>query len=141
VTRDEPARVPGAQEGDRIDHLVLTVRSIDATCAFYREALGLDVLTFDDGRRALRVGRQKVNLHQLGHEIEPKAGLAAPGSGDFCIVVTEPIEQVAARLASLRIAVELGPVARTGGQGPIRSIYVRDPDRNLVEVANDLRRD
>jgi len=120
----------------RLDHFVLTVRSIEDTVAFYRRAIGLEAVTFGDGRRAIQIGEQKVNLHEAGHELEPKASRPTPGSGDFCIVTNEPLEAVIARLSRLGIAIEEGPVARTGAMAPLRSIYVRDPDGNLVEIAN-----
>ncbi|HET9085511.1 MAG TPA: VOC family protein [Candidatus Limnocylindrales bacterium] len=120
----------------RLDHFVLTVRSIDDTVDFYRRALGLEVVTFGDGRRALQVGEQKVNLHQAGREFEPKARHPTPGSGDFCIVIDQPLDEVIDRLRRLGIPIEEGPVARTGAVGPLLSIYVRDPDQNLVEIAN-----
>ena len=122
----------------RLDHFVLTVRSIDATVDFYRDAVGLEVVTFGDGRRALQVGEQKINLHQAGRELEPKARHPTPGSGDFCIVSDEPLDDVIDRLRRLSIPIEEGPVHRTGAVGPLMSIYVRDPDENLVEIANAL---
>ena len=120
----------------RLDHFVLTVRSIDETVDFYRRALGLEAVTFGDGRRALQIGAQKVNLHQAGHEFEPKARLPTSGSGDFCIVTDEPLGAVMERLERHGIPIEEGPVGRTGAVGPLLSIYVRDPDGNLVEIAN-----
>ena len=120
----------------RIDHLVLTVRSIERTCQFYADALGVEAITFGDGRRALQIGDQKINLHEAGHEFEPKARLPTPGSGDFCLVTDEPLGEVIARQERLRIPIEEGPVTRTGAVGPLRSIYIRDPDGNLVEIAN-----
>jgi catechol 2,3-dioxygenase-like lactoylglutathione lyase family enzyme len=123
--------------GIRIDHLVLTVRSVDATCDFYREALELEAVTFADGRRALQVGQQKINLHEAGKEFDPKARRPTPGSGDFCLITDLPLDDVIERVTALGIQIEEGPVDRTGATGPIRSIYFRDPDGNLVEVAND----
>lgn len=121
---------------DRIDHLVLTVADIAATCAFYRQALEMEVVTFGDGRKALQFGGAKINLHQAGHEFEPKARAPARGSADFCLITKRPLDQVAAHLATIGVAIEEGPVDRTGATGPIRSLYLRDPDGNLVEVAN-----
>ena len=122
----------------RIDHIVLTVESIEATCAFYSTVLGLEVVTFDDDRRALQIGEQKVNLHEAGHELEPKARRPTPGSGDVCLVTEEPLADVVQRVGRLGVPIELGPVRRTGARGRLSSIYVRDPDGNLVEIANEL---
>src|SRR6476469_4441204 len=120
----------------RIDHIVLTVGSIERTCRFYADALGVEAITFGDGRRALQIGDQKINLHEAGHEFEPKARLPTPGSGDFCLVTDEPLGEVIARQELLRIPIEEGPVTLTGAVGPLRSIDIRDPDGNLVEIAN-----
>jgi catechol 2,3-dioxygenase-like lactoylglutathione lyase family enzyme len=123
---------------DRIDHLVLTVRDVDETVDFYRRVLGMKPVTFEDGRRALCFGRQKINLHQAGHEFEPKAAIPTPGSADLCLVTTGPIEEVLAQLAAADVAIEEGPVAQTGALGPMTSIYFQDLDGNLVEVASYL---
>ncbi len=120
----------------RLDHFVLTVASIEATCAFYSRALGMEVVTFAGGRKALSFGVQKINLHEVGREFEPKAQRATAGSGDFCLITETPLDTVIAHLTGQGISIELGPIDRTGATGPIRSVYVRDPDRNLVEVAN-----
>ncbi|KAA0574272.1 VOC family protein [Azospirillum sp. Sh1] len=120
----------------RIDHLVLTVASIEATCAFYSDVLGMEVVTFAGGRRALSFGAQKINLHEVGREFEPKAARPTAGSGDFCLIADTPLEEVIAHLQVRGIAIEEGPVNRTGATGPIRSVYFRDPDDNLVEIAN-----
>ena len=117
-----------------LDHLVLTVASIDATVAFY-ERLGMRSETFGDGRRALRFGRQRLNLHQAGAEIEPYALRPLPGSADLCFLVEDSLDHVAGELAEAGIAIELGPVERSGAVGAIESLYLRDPDGNLVELA------
>ena len=122
-------------EFDRIDHVVFTVRDIAATCDFYARALGLRVLSFDDGRRALQVGQCKINLHQQGHEFEPKALRPGPGTQDICLVTTTPLHEVIGHLRNAGIAIIAGPVRRTGARGTMESVYVRDPDGNLVEVA------
>jgi catechol 2,3-dioxygenase-like lactoylglutathione lyase family enzyme len=124
----------------KIDHFVLTVRSLEKTCAFYNNVVGLNTITFvgTDGevRKALQCGESKINLHQAGQEFEPKAKHTAPGSADFCLIVSEDIESLMSRLAGVDVKVEDGPVSRTGAVGPLMSIYVRDPDQNLVELSN-----
>lgn len=119
-----------------LDHMVLTVASIEATCAFYTRTLGMDVETFAEGRFALRFGDQKINLHKAGKEFEPKADRATPGSGDLCFLTDTPVEELVTHLESLDIEIIQGPVPRTGATGPIISVYFRDPDGNLIEVAN-----
>ncbi|MFE0754463.1 VOC family protein [Inquilinus sp. NPDC058860] len=121
---------------DHLDHLVLTVASIEATCDFYTRALGMQVETFGQNRKALRFGDQKINLHQAGREFEPKALRPTPGSADLCFIAVTPLEEVVAHLQRLGIAIEEGPVPRTGAAGPIRSVYLRDPDANLIEISN-----
>lgn len=127
---------------DSLDHLVLTVRDIDATLRFYEKALGMQVIRFvaKDGseRVALGFGRQKINLHRQGHEFEPKAGKPMPGSADLCFLTAKPLAEMIAHLVSQDVAILEGPVQRTGATGPILSIYIRDPDDNLVEVSNRL---
>jgi catechol 2,3-dioxygenase-like lactoylglutathione lyase family enzyme len=119
-----------------MDHLVLTVASIERTVAFYRDVLGMRAETFGDGRWALHFGEQKFNLHEAGHEFEPKAARPSPGSVDICLVVATPIESVVAELSAKGVPILEGPVERTGARGAIRSVYLRDPDDNLVELAN-----
>lgn len=121
---------------DRIDHLVLTVGDVGATCAFYADVLGFEPVEFGDGRTALHFGACKINLHQAGAEFSPRARQALPGTGDFCVVTETPIEAVVAHLESRGVAIEEGPVAKEGALGPMTSVYFRDPDGNLVEVAN-----
>jgi catechol 2,3-dioxygenase-like lactoylglutathione lyase family enzyme len=123
-------------EIEPIDHVVLTVRSISATCDFYARVLGMEVQTFGDGRKALRFGRQKVNLHQAGKEFEPKAAAPTPGSADICLVAKTALDEVIRHIGDCGIEIEEGPVERTGATGAIRSIYIRDPDQNLVEISN-----
>jgi catechol 2,3-dioxygenase-like lactoylglutathione lyase family enzyme len=120
---------------DRLDHLVLTVADIEATVDFYTRVLGMRADTFDGGRRALVFGRQKINLHQVGREFTPRAAHATAGSGDFCLITETPLDQVQAELAAAGVEVELGPVPKVGALGPMQSVYVRDPDANLVEIA------
>lgn len=120
---------------DRIDHLVLTVRSVESSCAFYSRVLGMDIVTFGAGRKALSFGAQKINLHQAGREFEPKARHPTPGSADLCLIASTPLPEVLAHLAKCDVPILEGPVARTGATGPIRSVYFRDPDQNLIEVS------
>jgi len=122
-------------EIDRIDHFVLTVASIDVTCDFYSNMMGMKVVTFGEGRKALAFGQQKINLHEAGAEFVPKAEHPMPGSADFCLITDTPLEDVIAHLNANFVRIEEGPVMRTGATGPIRSIYVRDPDQNLVEIS------
>ncbi len=126
---------------DRIDHFVLTVASIDATCAFYTRVLGMQVVRFQSGgkeRVALAFGRQKINLHQADNLPDPNVLKPTPGSADFCLITTTPMPQLLAHLIEQNVALITGPVQRTGATGPILSVYFRDPDLNLVEVANYL---
>ncbi|XP_063046361.1 glyoxalase domain-containing protein 5 [Engraulis encrasicolus] len=119
-----------------LDHLVLTVGSIPRTTEFYSSVLGMDVVTFKGNRKALGFGQQKINLHQSGKEFEPKAKSPTPGSADLCLVTKTPLTTVAAHLQACGVAIEEGPVERTGAVGPINSLYFRDPDHNLIEVSN-----
>lgn len=121
---------------DRLDHLVLTVTDIAATCAFYSRVLGMEVVTFGTGRTALVFGSQKINLHAKGKEFEPKAATPTPGSADLCFISSTPLAEVLAHLRQCRVPVLEGPVPRTGATGPIVSVYFRDPDANLIEVSN-----
>lgn len=138
----DPGRDEAAKGGcliDRVDHFVLTVRDLESTAQFYARALGLDREIFHDHggvtRHALRFGRQKINLHDDNTVAHPKARVPTRGSADFCLISAVPLAEVMARLERESIEIEVGPVARTGTLGPMRSIYFRDPDGNLVEVA------
>ncbi len=124
---------------DRLDHLVLTVASIDATCAFYESILGMQTVTFGEGRKALTFGSQKINLHQAGREFEPKAHAPTKGSADLCFLLSGSLEQMEAHLTAHNIPIEDGPVPRTGATGPITSLYIRDPDANLIELSTPPR--
>ncbi|HGT3364484.1 TPA: VOC family protein [Pseudomonas aeruginosa] len=119
---------------DRLDHLVLTVRDIDASIDFYTRVLGMRAA----GRKALAFGAQKINLHQAGGEFEPKAERPTPGSADLCFIVATPLEVVAEQLRQQAVEILEGPVQRTGAGGPILSLYLRDPDLNLIELSNPL---
>lgn len=125
---------------DSLDHLVLTVKDIDITASFYSKVLGMEVITFGEGRKALVFGSQKINLHQHGKEFEPKAEHPTPGSADLCFITSVPVTEVIRHLVSCNVAVIEGPVQRTGARGPIVSVYFRDPDLNLIEVSNYLDR-
>jgi catechol 2,3-dioxygenase-like lactoylglutathione lyase family enzyme len=119
-----------------LDHLVLTVTDLDQATGFYQRVLGMRPVTFGAGRRAVEFGPCKINLHQAGQEHTPHAARPAPGSADLCLITATPPGQVLAHLQAERVSVEEGPVTRTGAQGPITSIYIRDPDGNLVEIAS-----
>jgi catechol 2,3-dioxygenase-like lactoylglutathione lyase family enzyme len=119
-----------------LDHLVLTVRDLDATVRFYRDGLGMRLEVFGEGRSALHFGSQKINLHVAGREFEPKAMHPTPGAADLCFLTARPLAEIGDRLAALGHPVLEGPVERTGAEEPIVSIYVRDPDGNLIEVSN-----
>ncbi|MBC9911914.1 VOC family protein [Chitinophaga varians] len=119
-----------------LDHLVLTVADIDTTCRFYQEVLGMELQTFANNRKALKFGQQKINLHQKGQEFEPKATHPTPGSADLCFITETPIREVKEELIGKNIPLLESEVQRTGANGPIISIYFRDPDGNLIEVSN-----
>jgi len=121
---------------DRLDHLVLTVRNVETTCAFYSNVLGMEVVTFENGRKALSFGSQKINLHEAGKEFEPKAYRPTPGSADLCFTTTTPIDQVVKQLELSKVRILEGPIRRTGALGQMMSVYFRDPDLNLIEVSN-----
>jgi catechol 2,3-dioxygenase-like lactoylglutathione lyase family enzyme len=121
-----------------LDHLVLTVKDIQASCEFYAEQLGMEVVTFGDNRKALRFGQQKINLHQLDQEFEPKAAHPTAGSADLCFLTETPLDDIILHLGDCGTMVLEGPVVRTGANGPIISIYIRDPDNNLIEIASPV---
>jgi catechol 2,3-dioxygenase-like lactoylglutathione lyase family enzyme len=118
------------------DHLVLTVADLDKTIAFYEEALGMRAITFGNGWRALEFGHNKINLHEAGREFPPHAARPTPGSVDVCFVTATPLDQVIAHLMAKGIGIEEGPAQKTGASGPITSVYIRDPDSNLIEIAS-----
>ena len=121
---------------DRLDHLVLTVADPMATTDFYIRVLGMEPVAFGDGRQALAFGPHKINLHVAGREFAPHADRPAPGAADLCFVVADPLMDVVEHLENEEVPIELGPVSRTGALGPIVSVYIRDPDRNLIELCN-----
>ena len=116
------------------DHLVLTVASIDATCAFYERVMGMTRETFAGGRTALKFGAHKFNLHEAGNEFDPKADRPTPGSADLCLIVDD-VAAIQSHVVAHGVEVIEGPIARTGARGPILSIYFRDPDGNLIELS------
>lgn len=122
---------------DRLDHLVLTVQNIDRTCEFYARVLGMRPVAFGEVRKALQFGRQKINLHEAGKEFEPKAKSPTPGAADLCFITEVPLAEVVRHLAACDVIVEEGPVTRTGALGAILSVYIRDPDGNLIEISNE----
>ena len=129
---------------DAIDHLVLTVKDIDVTSAFYQKVLGMREVQFGSTakpRIALAFGPHKINLHQQGKEFEPKAIRPTPGSSDLCFTTSVPVDDVRTHLVACGVSIIDGPVLRTGAKGPIMSVYFRDPDDNLIEVSNTLPND
>lgn len=124
-----------------LDHLVLTVRDIDRTCAFYGSVLGMERRSFGPGRVALHFGSQKINLHAADNPIDPNVRHATPGSGDLCFITATPIAKVVEHLRGLGVPVITGPAERSGARGRLMSVYIYDPDENLVEIANDLSTD
>ena len=119
-----------------LDHLVLTVADIETTCQFYQSALNFEVITFAENRKALLFGSQKINLHEAGKEFEPKALRPTVGSADLCFVAETPLDEVIAHLQNRNINIIEGPIQRTGAMGKILSVYLRDPDQNLIEISN-----
>ncbi len=122
---------------DHIDHIVLTTRDKDACIRFYTEVLGMKLERWHapEERLALKFGSQKINLHEWGREFEPRAHVAVPGSLDLCFIASVSLERVIETLGKHNIPLVEGPVMKTGATGPIRSVYVRDPDLNLVEIS------
>ena len=118
-----------------IDHLVLTVKDIEASCRFYTTVLAMEEVSFGQGRKAVAFGNQKINFHQHGQELEPRALHPTPGSGDLCFITDDSISDVIEHIQSCGIEIIEGPVARIGAKGPMISIYIRDPDQNLIEIS------
>jgi len=123
---------------DRIDHFVLTVASLDATCDFYERVLGFERVDAEGRPSALRFGDQKINVHQANRTFEPKAARPTPGAGDFCLITRRPLDELIAHLHERDVPIELGPIERNGALGAMTSVYFRDPDDNLVEVSRYL---
>jgi catechol 2,3-dioxygenase-like lactoylglutathione lyase family enzyme len=121
---------------ERLDHLVLTVHNLDRTCEFYSKVFGMEVVTFGEGRKALHFGQQKLNLHVVGKELEPKAHHPTAGSTDLCLITDLPLEQVIQHLKDCGVEIIGEPVKRTGAISQLISVYLYDPDGNLIEVSN-----
>lgn len=119
-----------------LDHLVLTVQDIPRAIKFYVEVLGMQEVTFGDNRKALAYGQQKINLHKFGEEFEPKAASPLPGSADLCFIIDGPLDELIKQLNDNNIVILQGPIARTGALGEINSVYIRDPDQNLIELSS-----
>jgi catechol 2,3-dioxygenase-like lactoylglutathione lyase family enzyme len=125
-----------------IDHIVLTVADIEETCKFYSKVLGMDVITFENGqRKALKFGKHKINLHQKGKELEPKAINPMPGSMDICLISYDSLQEVIEHLSRNGVKIIEGPILKSGSNGRIKSIYIRDPDLNLVEISNYVKKE
>ena len=120
----------------QLDHVVLTVTDIEATCRFYSQVLQISVITFDEARKALQLGHQKINLHPAQAPIRPHAQHPQPGSVDLCLITERPLTTVIDELQAHQVPILIGPVERTGAQSKLLSIYIRDPDGNLIELAN-----
>lgn len=123
---------------EQLDHLVLPVSDIESIAHFYTTHLGMEKRTFGEGRVALHFGDQKINLHPAGWDYEPKAKVSVAGTADLCFLVSEPVESLQADLIEGEIEVIEGPVERTGASGGLLSIYIRDPDGNLIELSNPV---
>ncbi len=122
----------------QLDHLVLTTADEKACIDFYVSLLGMTLVSFGQGRKAFGFGQQKINLHVKGSEFEPKAHLPVPGALDLCFIADRPLDNVIAELQRKNAKIIEGPVQRTGATGPIRSIYLRDPDLNLIEISEQI---
>ncbi|KPN14864.1 glyoxalase [Bacillus australimaris] len=125
----------------RLDHIVLTVQHMEDTIRFYTNVLGMKEETFGNGRKALRFGLQKINLHEAGHEFEPKAAHPLPGSNDLCFITDLDMDNLLLHLRKQVVPIEEGPVRRNGTLGPIESVYIRDPDLNLIEISRYIEED
>jgi len=121
-----------------LDHFVLTVQDIEVTVAFYTSVMGMEKEVFGEGRIALKFGNQKINLHEQGNELQPHANTPIPGSADLCFVTTMALDEAMNHVKNCGVEILIGPVIRTGATGSIRSFYFRDPDSNLIEIANEI---
>ena len=123
-------------ELDRLDHFALTVRDVEETCAFYEKVLGMARQNFEQGRVALRFGRHRINVNPNPNDLDRKPAVPIPGSAEFCLVSTTPLAEIIAHLRSCGVDIEDGPAAVPGAEGQLLSVWFRDPDGNLVEIAN-----
>lgn len=123
---------------DAVDHVVLTVSSVANTCEFYARVLHMEVVTFEGNRKALRFGSQKLNLHEAGREFEPKAAHPTPGSADLCLLTSDSLSEWQQHLKECGVEIVAGPIVQVGARGPMQSIYLYDPDGNLIELAQYL---
>ena len=121
---------------ERLDHLVLTVKNAETSCAFYSKVLGMQEVTFQGGRKAVAFGNQKINFHELDQEFNPRAKQPSPGSADLCFITRAAMAQIINHLEACGVNIIEGPIERTGAMGPMTSIYIRDPDQNLIEIAS-----
>jgi len=121
---------------DRLDHIVITAFDVDRTIDFYSKVMGMEPITFAGEVTSMHFGRQKINLHQAGREFEPKALKPAPGTIDLCFIATTPLAEVIENVKACGVAIVEGPVPKTGALGPMQSVYLRDPDGNLIEISN-----
>lgn len=138
MQRHRPTHLKTMFKIKQLDHLVLTVRDLEKTIWFYTQGLGMTEFTFSDGRKALHFGEQKINLHEAGKEFEPKSQYPTPGSADLCFITETPLVEVVIHLEQLGFRILEGPVSRTGAKYKLESIYIRDPDLNLIEISNEL---
>ena len=122
----------------QLDHMVMTVRDIEQTCHFYSEVLGLEVVSYGDNRKAIFLGNQKIKLHEFGKEYKPHAKYPSPGSADLCFLTDMQMQYVVEQLAEKKVKIVDGPVQRIGTHGHILSVYIKDPDGNLIEIANQM---
>jgi catechol 2,3-dioxygenase-like lactoylglutathione lyase family enzyme len=136
AVRNGPRERTASMKIDRLDHLVLTVADIDRTCQFYTQVLGMEVVKFGEGRTAVKFGRQKINLHPADNIPGLVADHPTPGSGDLCFITDLPLAEVAAHLEKCGVPIVAGPGPRAGAIGTIQSVYIRDPDLNLIEISN-----
>ena len=120
---------------ERIDHLVLTVQNIKASSAFYTKVLGMKAVAFQGGRQAVVFSSRKINFHESGQAFDPKALHPTPGSADLCFIARDPLMKIMRHLDRCDVKIIEGPVERTGAMGPMTSVYIRDPDQNLIEIA------